>query len=146
MENCKKETEEAIGWFLKSRLCVNKKKTEICLSHWNSTETKEILLGREKLPVLKEIKILGLILIQSLIGMSKKHSNWKILTSETRIEIDIKIFLWLKSLVNFSFVSTTWEKLWQLYSKMLRIVQKNWQRLHSFKTLHKMSNPELWSN
>ena len=41
------------------------------------------------------------------------------------------------------------KKLWQSSSKMLKIVQKDWQGQHSFKTLHKISNratPEMWLN
>ena len=50
-----------MDWFLKSGLCVNKKKTELCLFYKNDTRTTESLLGGEKATVLKDIKILGLV-------------------------------------------------------------------------------------
>jgi hypothetical protein len=33
LENCIKETKIAMKWFLNSQLCVNKKKTEVCVFH-----------------------------------------------------------------------------------------------------------------
>jgi hypothetical protein len=35
LKNCIKETEIAMKWFLDSGLCVNKKKTEVCVSQWD---------------------------------------------------------------------------------------------------------------
>ena len=61
VENCLKETELAMKWFLNSGLCVNKKKTEVCVFHRNDSRIKDVNLGNEKVGVMKSIKILGLI-------------------------------------------------------------------------------------
>ncbi len=61
LENCIKETEIAMKRFLDSGLCVNKKKTEVCVFHQNNSRSNEVVLGSEKVSVLKNMKILGLI-------------------------------------------------------------------------------------
>ncbi len=61
LENCIKETEIAMKWFLDSGLCVNKKKTEVCVFHQNNSRALEVVLGSEQVSVPKKMKILGLI-------------------------------------------------------------------------------------
>ena len=61
VENSLKETKLAMKWFLKSGLCVNKKKTEVCVFNRNDSRIKDVVLGNEKVSVLKSIKLLGLI-------------------------------------------------------------------------------------
>jgi hypothetical protein len=61
IKECKEETEKTMNWFLKSGLCVNKKKTEFCVFNKSDTKRKELILGGEKVQVLKEIKVLGLV-------------------------------------------------------------------------------------
>ena len=60
VDNCLKETELAMKWFMNSGLYVNKKKTEIFF-HRNDSKINEVELGNKKVSVLKNIKILGLI-------------------------------------------------------------------------------------
>ncbi len=48
-------------WFLDSGLCVNKKKTQVCVFHRKDSRAHEVVLGSEKVSVLKNMKILGLI-------------------------------------------------------------------------------------
>jgi hypothetical protein len=48
-------------WFLDSGLYVIKKKTEACVFHQNDSKENEVVLGNEKVCVLKQMKILGLI-------------------------------------------------------------------------------------
>jgi hypothetical protein len=55
------ETKIAIKWFLDSGLCVNKNKTEVCVFFRNNSRAHEVVLGSEKVSVLKNMKILGLI-------------------------------------------------------------------------------------
>ena len=69
LENCIKETKIAMKWFLDSGLCVNKKKT--CVFHRNDSRAHEVVLGSEEVSVLKNMKILGLIFSQNLIGIIK---------------------------------------------------------------------------
>ncbi len=45
LENCIKETKIAMKWFLESGLCVNKKKTEVCVFHRNNSRAYEVVLG-----------------------------------------------------------------------------------------------------
>jgi len=61
LENCIKETKIAINWFLDSGLCVNKMKTEVCVFNQNDSRAHELVLGSEKVSVLKNMKISGLI-------------------------------------------------------------------------------------
>ncbi len=65
-ENCIKETKIAIKWFLNSELCVNKKKTEVCVFHQNNFRACEVVLGSEKVSVLNNMKIIGLIFYSKL--------------------------------------------------------------------------------
>ena len=46
-----------------------KKKTEVCVFHQNNSRACQVVLGSEKVSVLKKMKILGL--IQNLIGTIK---------------------------------------------------------------------------
>jgi hypothetical protein len=41
LENCIKDPEIAMKWFLDSGLCVNKKKTEVCVFHRNDSRAHE---------------------------------------------------------------------------------------------------------
>ena len=48
-------------WFMDSGLSVNKKKTEVCIFHQNDSKLTEVVLNNEKICVLKNITILGII-------------------------------------------------------------------------------------
>jgi hypothetical protein len=141
LENCIKETKIAMKWFLNSGICVNKKKTEVCVFHRNNSRACKIFLGSEKVSVLKNMKILGLIFDsklnwyhqtafeeankaqQGLIIISKYFSPQKMVKLSmalfySRLYYEAKI--WLSSALS----ATLKKKLWQTSSKMLKICQK----------------------
>ena len=61
LENCIKETKIAMKWFLNSEFCVNQKKTEVSVFYQNDSRACKAVFGSEKVNVLKNMKILGLI-------------------------------------------------------------------------------------
>jgi hypothetical protein len=168
LEQCKERTELSLDWFLKSGLCVNKKKTELCVFNRNDCRLSEVTIGGEEVKVLKEMRILGLIFDSRLnwykqtttaIEKANKAKQGlkliaKFFTTEEMIQLSTSLFysrlyygakVWLSS----ALAAPLKKKLWQASSKMLRIVQKDWRGLYSYKTLHKISNratPEMWAN
>jgi hypothetical protein len=56
-----KRTKSAMKWLLNSGLCVNKKKTEVCVLQQKNSRANKVVLGNDEICVLKHIKILGLI-------------------------------------------------------------------------------------
>ena len=113
-----------------------------------------MVLGNEKVCVLKNVKILGLMFDFKL---DWYHQTVTAIEEANKASFNnyFKIFLHSRNskIVNCTFlkVEFTMEQpcLWQASSKMLEICQKDCQGHFSFKTLHKISGiaaPEMWSN
>ena len=134
----------------------------------NNPKINKVELGNEKVSVLKNIKILGLIFdsklnwySQAMCAIEKANKAKQALQILSRyfftdemLKLATALFysrlyyvakVWLSSALS----ATLKKKLWQTSSKMLKICQKDWLGTYSFKTLHKISNratPEMWSN
>jgi hypothetical protein len=121
-------------------------------------------LGNEKVYVLKQMKILGLIFSSTLnwynqtvtaIEKANKAKQAlriisKFFSSQEMVKLSTALFysrlyygakVWLSSALSVTLKKAS--------SKMLKICQKDWQGQFSYKTLHKISGkatPEMWSN
>lgn len=168
LENCKATTEQAIKWFKNSGLCVNEQKTEVCLFNRNDVGRHWMELNGINIEVRKQIKVLGLIFDTKLTWFAQvmaaieKANRVKqglrmvnrFFTKDEMVRLSTSLFysrlyygakVWLHT--GLSAVAK--KKLWQTSSRMLKIVQKDWNGEKSFKELHKVSKratPEMWSN
>jgi hypothetical protein len=155
-------------WFLDSGLYVIKKKTEACVFHQNDSKENEVVLGNEKVCVLKNMRILALIFasklnwyhqtVTAIEKLNKAKQALRIISkffsTQEMVKLSTALFysrLYYGAKIWFSSAWSAFlkKKLWQASSKMLKICQKDWQGQFSFKTLHKISGratPEKWSN
>jgi hypothetical protein len=168
LQKCKVTTEQAITWFKKSGLCVNEQKTEVCVFNKNDVGRHRIELNGVNLEVGKQIKVLGLIFdtkltwfAQAMAAIEKANKVKQGLrlvnryfTKEEMVKLSTSLFysrlyygakVWLHAGVS----AIIKKKLWQASSRMLKIVQKDWNGEKSFQELHKISKratPKMWSN
>jgi hypothetical protein len=148
-------------------LCQKKEDGSLCFSP-NDSRANEVVLGNEKVCLLKQMKILGLIFdsklnwyyqtVNAIENANKAKQALRIISkffsTQEMVKLSTALFysrlyygakVWLSSALSV----TLKKKLWQASSKMLKICQKDWQGQFSFKTLHKISGratPEMWSN
>ena len=144
LKNCIGETEVAMKWFMNRGFKVNKSRTEICVFH-QMIQKNEVILDNEKINVLRNIKILGLIFdsklnwynqtVSAIEKANKAKQALRIIlryfSTDEMIQLATALFysrlyygakVWLTSALS----APLKKKLLQTSSKMLKICQKDW--------------------
>ena len=156
----------ASGWLTDNGLKINQSKTEVCLFHKKDQGEETIVINNVAVPVLKQIKILGIIFdskldwhIQARNAMAKANKAKQALSlirkffdQEEMIKLATAYFystlyygarVWLMT----SLHHVLKKQLWQLSSRMLKIVNGFNTPYVSFMSLHKKfkrATPLMW--
>ena len=168
IRKCVEQSTIMVEWLSASGLCVNKEKTEICVfSRFRCTVTDTMLQG-QKISIKKDMRVLGVIFdckltwyaqVAKAISSANKAKQGlsliaKYFTSEELLKLATAYFysrlyygagVWLIT----TLTANLKKKLWQSSSRMLRIIDKDYERLNSFRSLHlkyKRASPEQWGN
>ena len=165
-------TEDSVGrmheWMIMNGMMVSEEKTEICMFHQRDVEETRINMGNHAITVKKNIKILGIIFDSKLNWQEQARSAMKKANKAKQGLSIIRKYFTQKEMLRLStayFYSTLYygsrvwlistlhgqikKQLWQISSRMLRLVEGHYGRMGSFMELHKKYNrasPNMWCN
>ena len=168
VNKCVLQSTIMIDWLNDSGLCVNTSKTEMCVFSRHNCLERTVELKGNLIRVRESMRVLGVIFDskltwynqvmnavqsankakQALSIIAKKFKPSEMLNLATayfysRLYYGAKVWL-------ISTLSAKLKKiLWQTSSRMLRIVDKDYQCVNSFVSLHKKymrATPEMWGN
>ena len=168
IEDCVSSLNIVITFLRDSGLHINNSKTEVCIFHGRDTCINTVIIDGRLIQVSKVMRILGVYFDskltwfshvsnainsankakQALCIISRYFSSDELLKLSTayfysRLYYGAKV--WLHSGLN----GLLKKKLWQASSRMLQVVDKDYQRRKSFNDLHKLykrASPLMWSN
>ena len=165
---CVNETSEIITWLRKNGMQVNNSKTEMCVFHKGDTRETEVMLDGIQITTKKSMKVLGVIfdtkltwyehISKTIVSANKVKQGLAIISKYFSDEEMLKL-----ATANFYsrlyYASKVWlistiaaplkKKLWQVSSRMLKIVKKDWRGVYSYKELHKIckrATPQMWND
>ena len=168
ISTCQDNTSKMIEWLNDSGLMINTDKTEICIFHKSDTVCPLLTIGANVFQIKNQIKILGTVFDTKLqwnehVHYAIRNANKskqalcliaKYFTTEEMVKLATAFFysklyygskVWLMSTLH----SNLKNKLWQASSRMLQIVQKDYDKVLSFDDLHRLTNrasPNMWCN